>query len=46
MSRNPFGVQDVPERQRRGRHGFASGVRLTGSADDANAERWNDAGHS
>jgi hypothetical protein len=40
MSRNPFGVQDVPDPDGEDVTAFASGVRLTGSADDDNAEAW------
>ena len=42
MSRNPFGVQDEPDPDGEDLAAFASGVRLTGSADDANAEPWNE----
>ncbi|MBO0788285.1 MAG: hypothetical protein J2P33_19660 [Actinobacteria bacterium] len=42
MSRNPFGVQDVPDPDGEDLTAFASGVRLTGSADDDNAEAWNE----
>ena len=38
--RNPFGVQDVPEPDGEDVTAFASGVRLTGSADDDNAGAW------
>ena len=41
MSRNPFGVQDVPDPHPGDVTAFAHSVRLTGSADDANAEPWN-----
>jgi hypothetical protein len=40
MSRNPFGVQDAPDPDGEDVTAFASGVRLTGSADDDNAEAW------
>ena len=42
MSRNPFGVQDVPDPDAGDVTAFARSVRLTGSADDANAEPWNE----
>ncbi len=38
--RNPFGVQDVPRPDGEDVTAFASGVRLTGSADDDNAGAW------
>lgn len=38
--RNPFGVQDVPDPDGEDVTAFAGGVRLTGSADDDNAEAW------
>jgi hypothetical protein len=40
MSRNPFGVQDAPDPDGENVTAFASGARLTGSADDDNAEAW------
>lgn len=40
MSRNPFGVQDVPDPDGEDVTAFASDVRLSGSADDDNAETW------
>lgn len=40
MSRNPFGVQDVPDPDGDDVTAFANGVSLTGSADDGNAEAW------
>lgn len=39
-ARNPFGVQDVPEPDGDDVRAFAGDVRLTGSADDANAAAW------
>lgn len=41
MTRNPFGVQDVPDPDGEDVTAFATDVRLTGSADDDNAEAWN-----
>lgn len=38
--RNPFGVQDVPDPDGEDISAFAGGVRLTGSADDDNAQAW------
>jgi hypothetical protein len=38
--RSPFGVQDAPDPDGDDVMAFARGVRLTGSADDANAEPW------
>jgi hypothetical protein len=38
--RNPFGVQDVPDPDGEDITAFAGGVRLTGSADDDNAQVW------
>jgi hypothetical protein len=38
--RNPFGVQDVPDPDGEDITAFASGVRLTGTADDDNAQAW------
>jgi hypothetical protein len=46
MSRYSFGAQDVPDPLGEDVTALASGVRLTGSTDDANAEPWNDAAHS
>lgn len=40
MSRNPFGVQDVPDPDGEDVTAFASGAPLTGSAGDDNAEAW------
>ncbi len=40
MTRNPFGVVDVPDPNDEDVTAFATGVRLTGSADDDNAEVW------
>ncbi len=40
MSRNPFGVQDAPDPDGDDVMAFARAVRLSGSADDANAEPW------
>ena len=45
MSRGPFGVQDAPDPDGDDVMAFARGVRLTGSADDANAEPWGDPNH-
>jgi hypothetical protein len=42
MSRNPFDVLDVPDPHGEDVMTFANGVRLTGSADDENAEPWSD----
>lgn len=39
-SRNPFGVQDVPDPDGTDVVDFASKVHLSGAADDGNAERW------
>lgn len=38
--RNPFGVQDVPDPDGEDLVAFSEGVRLTGSAEDENAEVW------
>lgn len=40
MSRNPCGVQDVPDPDGEDVWAFAGTVRLTGSADDDNARAW------
>lgn len=40
MGRNPFGVPDVPDPNGEDVAAFASGVLLTGSADDDNAADW------
>jgi hypothetical protein len=43
MSRNPFGVPDVPDPDGEDVAAFADAVELTGSDDDANAEAWDEA---
>jgi hypothetical protein len=40
MTRNPFHVQDVPDPDGQDVIAFAAEVRLTGSADDDNAQAW------
>jgi hypothetical protein len=40
LPRNPFGVRDVPDPDGEDVTAFASSVRLTGAADDDNAEAW------
>lgn len=40
VSRNPFGVADVPDPDGEDVAAFARGVELTGSADDDNAVTW------
>lgn len=39
-TRNPFGVQDVPDPNGQDVMAFAAATRLNGSADDANARAW------
>ncbi len=38
--RNPFGVEDAPDPDGSDVKEFAAGVRLSGTAEDANAEAW------
>lgn len=40
MSRNPYGVQDVPDADGDDVAAFANDIRLTGAADDDNAGAW------
>jgi hypothetical protein len=40
QTRNPFGVQDVPEPADQEVLAFAAGATLAGGADDANASAW------
>lgn len=42
MTRNPFGVADVPEPDANDVAAFASSMRLSGADDDQNASTWSD----